>query len=622
MKTLFLLFIFFFSFTEIIAQRNYINNESKLPSHPRLILLENEEAILRKNIGADTTWLKINDYLLIESDNIINLPVLERNQIGRRILFTSRECLRRVYFLSYAWRMTGDVKYANRAEKELLNVCGFIDWNPTHFLDVAEMTMAVAIGYDWLFPVLSDFTKEILSASIVSKGLEQSYHSYGGWIKGINNWNQICNAGMVYGALAVFEKYPVISSNVINRAIESVKIPMKEYAPDGVYPEGYSYWEFGTGFNVLLIDALDKSFGTDYGLSEASGFIQSAFYQLNMLAPSKLCFNYSDCDDQGLVNYPLFWFSKKTNNLTLLWNVKEMLEQDKLKLYLHDRFLPNILIWGSNINLDKIPKPTSLCWHGNGKGQVSIMRTSWIDPNAIFIGFKGGTPKASHGHMDVGSFVMEANGVRWALDFGREIYNTIENKGIDLWNMKQNGDRWNLLRYNNLSHNTLTINNSHQLVDSQSQMIHNTKQPMFMSSVIDLSPVYAGDLQSAQRGIAIVDKSYVLIRDEVTSKDKPITLRWNMLTDSNVKIINDYTVELTKNGKKLTLKAQSNAKLRAKTWSAQPLTDYEAKNPGKKFVGFELQVPVNSKSNLVVLLLPEGKKEKKPVLTKTLNNWK
>ena len=37
-----------------------------------------------------------------------------------------------------------------RLEEEMLAAAGFSDWNPGSFLDVAEMTTALAIGYDWL----------------------------------------------------------------------------------------------------------------------------------------------------------------------------------------------------------------------------------------------------------------------------------------------------------------------------------------------------------------------------------------------------------------------------------------------------------------------------------------
>ena len=43
------------------------------------------------------------------------------------------------------------MKYLHLAETEMLAIYSFSDWNPSHFLDVAEMTMVVSIGYDLLF---------------------------------------------------------------------------------------------------------------------------------------------------------------------------------------------------------------------------------------------------------------------------------------------------------------------------------------------------------------------------------------------------------------------------------------------------------------------------------------
>ena len=46
-------------------------------------------------------------------------------------------------------------------------------------------------------------------------------------------------------------------------------------------------------------------------------------------------------------------------------------------------------------------------------------------PDASFLGVKGGMPKYNHGHMDVGSFVFDADGVRWAEDLGSQNYHSI-----------------------------------------------------------------------------------------------------------------------------------------------------------------------------------------------------
>jgi len=51
--------------------------------------------------------------------------------------------LRRVYALALAYRWTGQEKYARKAAENMLTVCAFKDWNPSHFLDTAEMSHAV-----------------------------------------------------------------------------------------------------------------------------------------------------------------------------------------------------------------------------------------------------------------------------------------------------------------------------------------------------------------------------------------------------------------------------------------------------------------------------------------------
>ena len=72
------------------------------------------------------------------------------------------------------------------------------------------------------------------------------------------------------------------------------------------------------------------------------------------------------------------------------------------------------------------------------------------------VGFKAGSPSVNHGHMDIGSFVMEAEGVRWAFDLGVQNYNSLESKGIKVFGKDQDAQRWSILRMNNYFHNTLT----------------------------------------------------------------------------------------------------------------------------------------------------------------------
>ena len=176
--------------------------------------------------------------------------------------------------LGYAYRLTGEEKYARRAESEMSNVGKFIDWNPTHFLDVAEMTTAMAIGYDWLFNFISDETKTLVEQAIEEKGLKPSLKKENNenWLTNHNNWNQVCNAGITLGALAIYDKTPQLAERIINQSYKLHKTTYASISPDGAYAEGYSYWAYGTTYNILLIDALLKTIGTDYGLSQMPGF--------------------------------------------------------------------------------------------------------------------------------------------------------------------------------------------------------------------------------------------------------------------------------------------------------------------------------------------------------------
>ncbi len=603
------------------AQLKYLKDVNNIPEHPRILLQKGNEKALLQAINADNNWKKVHQLILAESDSMLQLPVLERIQVGKRLLDKSRECLRRVFFLSYAWRTTKDGKYLNRATKELIAVSKFKDWNPSHFLDVAEMTLGMAIGYDWLHPYLSSNVKKAIREAIITKGLLPSLDSkYNGWLKASHNWNQVCNAGMTYGALAVYEDHPELAKQIIDRAIESITLPIEDYNPDGAYPEGFGYWGYGTSFNVLFLSAIEKVFGNTFDLTNNNGFLNTPNYIVNMVGPTKKNFNYADNGDGAGLNAAMFWFAQHIKNPALLYTEKTYLDAIPKSMG-KNRLLPAVMIWGAGINLNVINPPKDLIWVGQGKNPVALMRTSWTDPNAIFVGIKGGSPAVNHGHMDVGSFVMDAQGERWAMDFGMQQYESLESKGVDLWDMKQNSQRWQIFRYNNLAHNTLTFNNELQQVEGFAPITKYTNKTSFLSAITDVSAVYKGTVASANRGIAIADQKYVIVQDEITTSDKETTVRWTMVTPATVKLLENGIAELIQNNKKLQIKVIEPANVTLQTWSTEPVQPFDAPNPGTSLVGFEAKIPANTQTSLTVLLIPQDVVIKDEKKVPALNNW-
>jgi hypothetical protein len=339
-----------------------------------------------------------------------------------------------------------------------------------------------------------------------------------------------------------------------------------------------------------------------------------------MTGATGLCFNWGDSGQGGSLSPAMFWLAQKNKDLSQLWIEKKYLKQGDYQKFTDDRLLPAVMIWGKDLPLDKVTEPKSMFWKGQGANPVCMMRTSWSDRNAIFVGFKLGSSSVNHGHMDIGSFVMEADGTRWATDFGMQDYESLESKGIQVFGRTQDAQRWSIFRINNRAHNTLTIDNQLQVVKGYAKIDRFSDQAGLMFAQSDLTAVYENQLASEKRGIALVDGQYVVIRDEMTAANKPTVVRWTMLT-SATPFIRGNSITFNKEGHTMVLTVKTSSKIKMKTWSTEPTTNYDAPNPGKTLVGFEIQLKPNQKQNIQVRLVPGSCKLKKFDFDKILTNW-
>ncbi|MCD8165151.1 MAG: heparinase II/III family protein [Bacteroides sp.] len=436
----------------------------KLPDvdipHPRLLLFEGEEQKLVQELMQDSLWSLFQERTLRACDRLLLTEPLERLQTGRRLLVVSREALYRIFMLSYAWRTTGEPAYAERAEKEMLSISRYEDWNPEHFLDVAEMTMAFSIGYGWMYDFLSPQSRQIIRRAILEKGLLPSLDErYNGFLEKTNNWNQVCHTAMAYGAIALMDEEPGLALQLIERVVEGIRVPMNNYAPEGAYPEGYGYWHYGTTYNVMLLAVLDKLYGTDFGLSEIPGFMRTPEYVLHMVGPTSLPFNFGDSGGRMRLNTSLFWFARKKGDAALLrYECRQLLETESYDYEEYRRMLPSVFVLGAGLPLSQIPDPSSTLFVARNDAPVVLMRSAWRD-DAMYVAIKGGSASSNtHTHLDAGSFVMDAMGERWVVDLGPQDYHSLEAEGLNIWDNSEGGSRWSIYRYTNFTHNVITLN--------------------------------------------------------------------------------------------------------------------------------------------------------------------
>lgn len=130
------------------------------------------------------------------------------------------------------------------------------------------------------------------------------------------------------------------------------------------------------------------------------------------------------------------------------------------------------------------------------------------------------------------------------------------------------------------------------------------KNKMFVTS--DITPVYAGQVKKVVRTASIINQSYVSIKDVIETLSTPTKVRWTLLTGA-IPVLNQEKnqIELTKSGKKLLLKVNSPARIILKTWPTKSPNEYDEPNPYSYLVGFEVQLPVNSKIVVDVSLIPQ-----------------
>lgn len=561
--------------------------------HPRLMLKEPALQDLKKRATSDVVLQRLILGVIRKADDCLDEPMLTYRKRGPRLLHVSKACLERVYELGVAWRWTGDTKYAEKIEENLLAVCAFPDWNPSHFLDTAEMAHAVGIGYDWIYHYMGPESRSLIREVLVTKGLkpgiERHKHGYHHFTYAYN-WNQVCNGGLLIGALAVAESDPDTAEYLIDRALENLPTALGSYAPEGVWAEGIGYWKYATEYTAFALTALETALGSDFGLSEFPGLATTGYVPLNSTGPTGLYFSYADAGDfKKHRSAPcLFWLSRTFDNPDFA-DAEHRLIKSKDCSPLH-------VIWYTPPSGSK-PADRQLDRLLKGEVETALFRSAWDDPDALFVGVKAGDNQAHHGHLDLGNFELDALGVRWARDLGSDDYNL-----PDYWSYKEGGTRWTYYRLGSSSHNVPMLDNKNQNANAVAKLTRFHSSEEFSFAEIDLSQAYAANASSAHRGVALVaGRRAALVQDEIDI-DRPCELLWGMTTDATIALEKANTARLSLRGRHLV------ARLLSPTGASFAVESAEQEPPQKRNQGVSrlvIRLPeTQGKTTVAVLLSP------------------
>lgn len=525
--------------------------------HPRLLAKAADFKRLRERAAVEPQLKQWHADLRRQADRILrDAPSRYEIPDGLRLLATSRRVLDRVSTLGLLHRLDGDRRYAERAWAELDAAAKFPDWNPRHFLDTAEMTAAFAIGYDWLFDAWTPAQRETLRAAMVGKGLDPALKVYEGrewWAKARHNWNQVCNGGISLGALALGDVEPERAGRCLRAALQSVQLPMAEFAPDGAWGEGPGYWGYATMYNVMLLAALDSSLGTDFGLSGMAGFSKTGDVPVYMSGPAGLSFGYADCHEGVIRAAQMLWLARRFQRPD--WARHEIAVAKPHPFH---------MLW-YDAALAKAPAPDPVRDRYFRGAEVVTMRGAWNDANATFVAFKAGDNKFNHSHLDIGTFAVDALGQRWARDLGSDNYNLpgyFGKQRLDYYRLRAEG------------HNTLVINPGRgpgQNRGAAAKVVRFASAPDRAFAVADLTPAYSPSAKRVLRGVTVLNRTDVLIQDEIEA-GAPAEIYWFMHTGAKIELGADRrTATLSLGGALLSARLLSPAGAEFSAMDAVPL---------------------------------------------------
>jgi dienelactone hydrolase len=483
--------------------------------HPRLILPDHDLSRLRKLVADDALAGRIYSRVRSDAQKILAEPVARYELTNGRLLFVSRRVIDRMYTLGLAYRLDGGREYRDRAVAELRAISVFPSWQD-NFLDKAEMTHAAAIGYDWFYSALTPQDRAAIREAIAEKGVRPAlaiYDEQRWWAVNRFNWNPVCNGGVGLGALAIAEDEPELARAIWQRLLRSFPLALASYAPDGGWGEGPEYWHYATRYAVHLLSGMRTALGHDFGLSNSDGFDRAGHFRIHMVGPSGKLFAFGDSDEEPESAPELFWLAARFKQPVYAGHQRPYAGSAlDLIWYTPEHSTPAQAGW-----------PPSMYFR---ETEVAALRSSWSDPDAIYVGVKAGQTRGGRGHaqLDLGSFVLDAGRTRWAFDLGRDSYQLPDYFGKM---------RFTYFRNRTAAHNTVAIDGADQDPAAEA--------PLFAHRVaggngyvrVDLSRAYPGRVRRFERGVALHDSRHVIVQDEIEASS-PVEALWSMMTDAEI----------------------------------------------------------------------------------------
>lgn len=241
------------------------------------------------------------------------------------------------------------------------------------------------------------------------------------WSIDPNNWNSVVHGGIVASALALLESREE-RAEIVAGAELGIRFYLKAFPSDGYSPEGMGYWNYGFGHYVLLAETVFAGTGGRINLYSEASRLVAQFPRRFAIQPGV----YPAYGDALFLVPPSRWLEHVVDRrYGLDAGASPATELDPMY---------GALVYAYAINLAFDPRAAPLAASGGAVFHGHRLR-DWFAQSQVYVGrppegaeglgvsFKGGDNGVSHGHNDLGVFVVVSNGHPVIADPGVAAYN-------------------------------------------------------------------------------------------------------------------------------------------------------------------------------------------------------
>jgi hypothetical protein len=409
-----------------------------VPPHPRLIMNATRLAEVTAFVASNAQARRYFAALEAQGAYVLGTTPLPRPpENASDILMAARTVLTRVTVTSLLYRLTGNTTYAARAGAELLSIAAWQDWDIVkHALDAGELSLAAAVGLDWCYDALSAADRAAVVAGIVAKSgeafraaYEAGPHGASWWTCDASNWAQVTNGGAAVAALAIMGEagVPAWYAELLANATAGVRCSAEAgdafgggFAPDGAWWEGPIYAGYSERYFVPFASAMESALG-DSSFFATPGLSLAAAYQTRVMgpAPAYAYFNWADAEEGQETLSMLLAVAARSKDAAAAYTLRDRLDAVAASIVPAQIDSGNqaamefahALIYFTDLGsaADRDAQPLDLAVP---EKKLALLRSSWSDPNASFVGVKACNCSWNHGDLDAGTFVLSWGGQR------------------------------------------------------------------------------------------------------------------------------------------------------------------------------------------------------------------